>query len=334
MQTSTYSAKLHLVFILLFVVLFVVFQYTFLHEAGHALMGVAFGQSLTEFNLNFWNFSAHVGMVGGDLTRPQLAVQAMAGASLPLLVWLGFISFVPRKAGFILEALKLISSMAVLNTLLAWIVIPVLYVYGKAPSSDDVTHFLQYSQMLPLLLMFIAGAIYICGWAYFLSKIDGLKNEFLLFHTTDREMRATGIRTIIPVMMGILAFGVIFAFLLNDSAANHPLNNFAPPSGFAVVAELDLSRQAYSAEALAEFDLEEPTNVGVFVAVRNINTRYLDLRVVGPNGYSSVVLHGEGYRADRDGGLWEETLPPGTYQVVLTSEPSSGTATVFLKTHE
>jgi hypothetical protein len=318
--------------LMLFVILFVFFTYTFLHEAGHAIIGFAFGQSLTEFNINFWDLSAHVGMAGGELTQPQLAIQAIAGVSLPLLVWAIFIGLIPRKASFMLEALKLVSSMTVVNTLLAWMVLPILYIFGRAPASDDVTHFLRYSQMSPLLLMFIVLILYLRGWAYFLSKINGLWNEFLLFRITDRQMLTAGARTIIPVMTGILTFGAISVFLLNRSAVKNPLDTFSPPQGFAAVAEIDLSRQVYSAEPLVEFTVDEPAYVGVFIAVRNINTSYFDLRVVGPDGYSSVVLHGEGYRADRDGGLWEESLSPGTYQLVLTSHQSPGTASVFLKT--
>ena len=117
--------------LLLVVLLFVFFLYTFLHESGHALAGWLFGQSLTEFNISFWDLSAHVGLTGGELTQPQLAVQAAAGVSLPLLIWTIFISLVPRKANFALETLKLVSSMAVVNTLLAWIVLPFYLFSGR-----------------------------------------------------------------------------------------------------------------------------------------------------------------------------------------------------------
>lgn len=332
MQTRTRSANLHRILLLLFVVLFVFFIYTFLHEAGHAIIGFAFGQSLTEFNVNFWDFSAHVGMIGGELTQSQLAVQAIAGVTLPLLMWAIFIDLVPRKASFILESLKLISSMAVLNTLLAWIVLSVLYVIGKALPSDDVTHFLRYSQMPPLLLTFTVTIIYIRGWAYFLSKIDGLRNAFLLFRATDRKTITGGAHRIIAVMTGIMALCIVITNVINRSAAKSSLLSLSPPPDFAAVAEIDLSDRTYSTETLAEFVLEEPAYVGVFIAVRNINTAFFDLSVMGPDGYNSVVLHGEGYSADRDGGLWEESLPPGAYRLVLISHQSPGTASVFLRT--
>ena len=332
MQTRSRSTNVQLVLLSLFILLFVFFLYAFLHEAGHAFTGLLFGQTLTEFNVRFWDFSAHVEMTGGESTPSQLAIQSVAGVSLPLLIWLLFINLVPRRASFTLEVLKLISSMAVLNTLLAWIVIPILDIFGKAPPSDDVTHFLRFSQIHPLLLAFIAIILYIRGWSLFLARIDGLQNELLLFRTIDRERLAAGTRTVIPVITGILIFCVFSALLLNRLAVNNPQNRLSPPPDFAVVAEIDLSRQAYSAEPLAEFTINAPSHVGVFIAVRNINTSYFDLSVIGAEGYSSVVMHGEGYRADRDGGLWEQILPPGTYQLVLTSHQSPGTTTIFLKT--
>ena len=332
MQTKSHTAHVYLILLLSFVLLFVVFIYTFLHEAGHAIVGFAFGQSLTEFNVSFWDFSAHVDMAGGMLTHPQLAVQAIAGASLPLFVWLIFIGLVPRKADFILEALKLISSLAVLNTLLAWILIPLLFIFGKAPPSDDVSHALRYSQMWPLLMVCIALILYILGWAYFLSKIAGLRNEFLLFRIQESEGLTAGTHTLIPWMTGIMAFCLVLVFLINNPATNDPFTKLTPPPGFEVVAEVKLSRQAYSTEALTEFSLDKPTEVGVFIVVRNINTSYFDLSITGLNGYKAVILHGEGYSAARDGGLWEASLLPGTYQLVLTSNQSGGTASVFLKT--
>ena len=329
MKSKTYSTLLLLV-LALFVALFTFFMYTFLHESGHAIAGVLFGQSLTEFDVSFWDLSAHVGMVGGALTEPQLAVQAVAGAGLPLLVWAVFLSLVPRKASFTLETLKLLSSMAVVNTLLPWIILPILFFLGKAPS-DDVTNFLRHSQMPPLLLTALAVTLYAGGWKLFLSKIDGLRNEFLLFNATSREHLTHGAQKTIPMMAGVMVICVISVMLLNTSASQNGLDRFSPPQGFSPVAQLDLSKQAYPSVSLTEFTLEEPTYVGVFVVVNDINTTYFDLSVTGADKYSSVVMHGEGYRADQDGGLWEQNLPAGTYQVMLTSHQSPGKLSVYLK---
>jgi hypothetical protein len=148
----------------------------------------------------------------------------------------------------------------------------------------------------------------------------------------DLETMKTGTRTIIPVMTGLMALCVITAFVINVSAVHTSPDRFSAPQGFTPVAQIDLSTKAYSSEVLTEFSLETPEYVDVFILVWDINTSYFDLSVMGPDGYNSTVLHGEGYRADQDGGLWEEHLRPGTYQIVLNSHQSRGQASVYLKT--
>lgn len=324
-----YSAILRIILMILFVTLFVFFIYTFLHEAGHVLTGWLFGQSLTEFDASFWDLSAHVSLSGGELTQMQLAIQSAAGVLLPLVIWAIFISLVPRKGSFILETLKLISSMVVVNTLLAWIVLPILFLSGRAPS-DDVTNFLNYSKMPPLLLSFTALVLYANCWMFFLSRIDGFRNELLMFSTTEMNNLDGGTRTTIGIMTGIMAVCAILVATLNIQAAGNSSDRFSPPQGFAKVTEIDLSTRPYTSETVARFTLDETSSAGVFIVVRDIDTTYFDLSVTGPDGLHSTVLHGEGYNASQDGGLWEKNLPSGTYQLVLTSSPSAGTATVYL----
>lgn len=330
MRPRNLSTSFLLTLLLLFVVLFVFLFYTYFHEAGHALTGLLFGKSLAEFNINFWDFSAHVNMVGGELTQTQLALQAVSGASFPLLFWAIFISLVPRKTSFIVGGLKLISSITVINTLVPWMVIPVFFLYGNAPS-DDVTNFLRYSQLPPLFVTLAALLLYISGCLLFLVKTDGIRSQFLLFREADLEILKTGTRTIVPVMTGLMALCVISAFVFNASAANNSPDRFSAPEGFTPVAQIDLSTKAYFSVVLTEFSLEAPDYVDVFILIRDINTSYFDVSVMGPEGYNSTVLHGEGYRADQDGGLWEDHLQPGTYQIVLTSHQSRGTTSVYLK---
>jgi hypothetical protein len=133
-------------------------------------------------------------------------------------------------------------------------------------------------------------------------------------------------------MLSLMLVGVASVFTINIFAEENSSLKFSPPQGFSPVAQLDLSRQEYFTASLAEFTLDEPTAVGVFVVIRNINTTYFNLSVTGPNGFNSIVMHGEGYRADQDGGLWEETLPAGTYQLLLTSHQSPGEISVSMKT--
>jgi hypothetical protein len=166
---------------------------------------------------------------------------------------------------------------------------------------------------------------------FFLSRIDGFRNELLIFSTTEIDQLDGGTRRTIAIMAGVMATCAILVFVLNGLAAGNPTARFSPPQGYAKVAEIDLSTRAYPSETIARFTLDKEASAGVFIVVNNINTTYFDLSVAGPEETRSTVLHGEGYNASQDGGLWEKILPSGSYRLVLTSDQSAGTASIYLK---
>ena len=295
--------------------------YTFLHESGHTLVGLIFGQTLTAFSTTFWDLSAHVQLVG-ELSAAQQALQSAAGVALPLLVWAIFMSLVPRKASFNLELFKLVASMGVVNTLLVWMVIPLLDLRGNAPVNDDVTHFLRASALPPLLVTAVAGILYILGWVLFMTKSRGLAQFRQL-----EEMERTGPAAF--TMLAVTAVVFLSTFSINMAATQNGTPRLSPPSNLALVAQVDLTARAYQNEVLATFSVTENGRLDMFFSVQDINTNYFDLRLIGPNGYSYPLLHGEVYRADRDGGLRELTLLPGTYQVVLTADQSPGAVSIY-----
>jgi hypothetical protein len=184
--------------------------------------------------------------------------------------------------------------------------------------------------MEPLLLSGLAAVLYAAGWILFLSRIDGVRNEFLLFRKVSFETLTAGTRISIPVMVSVLVLCIVLTLTASSVGAKNPVGRFAPPQDFQSVAQIDLSSQPYSNVTLAELSLDKPAYIGVYVVIRDINTTYFDLRITGPAGYSSVILHGEGYRADQDGGLWEQDLKPGDYRLVLTSAKAPGAVSVYL----
>ena len=321
---ATRTTRLTALTLIAFTLCFVLIVYTWLHEAGHVLLGVFFGQTWTALQVNFLALSAHVGLVG-ELTPTQHALQSIAGAALPLLVWFIFISAVPRRSSFLIELLKCLATVTVLSTLLAWIVLPVLYRFGQAPS-DDVSNFLNYSGMEPLLLSLMALVICIGGWMWFLSRIQGVRSEIALFSTTDRVVVHTGLRLPLALMTGILIACSSAIILLSNL-----LNPFAPPQGFQPIAQLDLADRARSNETLWQVTLPQSTEVGSYVIVQGINTTYFDLRMTGSDGFDAVILHGEDYTADQDRVTWSRKLPPGQYQLVVTAHQTPGHVIVYGK---
>jgi hypothetical protein len=321
-QTRTTQAAS--VTLLAFTLCFVLVVYTLTHEAGHAIVGLLFGQTLTAFKVNFLTLSAYVELVG-ELTQAQRAVQSIAGVALPLVIWLIFISCVPRRSALLVEMLKCIASVAVLSTLLAWMVLPVLYRLGQAPG-DDVSNFLGYSGMEPLLLSFGALALYCGGWWWFLRRIQGVRSELALFSTADENVVHASLRQPLTLMIGILIVCSSLIIILSNA-----LNPFAPPQGFQPVAQLDLASRAHTGETLWQFALDQPTEIGIYAVVQRIDTTYFDLRLTGSDGFDAVILHGEEYTADRDRVLWSRVLPPGHYRLVVTAHQTPGTISIYGK---
>jgi hypothetical protein len=166
------TVRRKVVLLLVFMGVFVLTLYTFLHEAGHAAAGLFYGGSLYSFSVNFLNASAHVG-IAGQFTAVQRSLINLAGAALPLVVWIIFLLAVPRRANPVLELLKTISSAGVLGSLLTWILTPFLYLSGAAPAGDDVTQFLNNSHIHPVLAAGAALAVFISGAVLFVQRSSG-----------------------------------------------------------------------------------------------------------------------------------------------------------------
>ena len=312
--------------LLIFTLSFVLVVYTLTHEAGHAAVGMLFGQTLTSLRVNFLNLNAHVGLAG-DLTPAQRAWQSIAGAGLPLAIWLIFISGAPRRSSLLVEMLKCIASIAVLSTLLAWMILPVLYRFEQAPAGD-VSNFLVVSKVEPLLLSFCALVLYIAGWSWFFHKIQGVRSEIALFSTANRDIASAGLRLPLSVMVSLLVTSSLLLIVLGAT-----LNPLAPPQDFRAVARLDLSARAYSAESLTQFSLANPATVELYLTVQKIDTTYFDLRLIGPEGFNAVILHGEDYTTVQDLVTWRQNLKPGDYRLVVTSAATPGIVSIYLKDH-
>ena len=145
--------------------------------------------------------------------------------------------------------------------------------------------------------------------------------------TIKRPKRTRRVTLIALSLLVILA--VIFTYIWLNKAGD-ALTGLTPPADFEPMAEIDLSAQAYSEETLAQFALDDTSDVGVFFTIPEIDTSYFDLSLKDADGNSLTILHSEALRTDRDGGgLWEQTLPPGGYRLVLSAAQSPGVLSVY-----
>ena len=108
-------------------------------------------------------------------------------------------------------------------------------------------------------------------------------------------------------------------------------NNMAVvPSGFQLAAKVDLAARSYDGETVAQLTLKETAVVHIYYTLPNIDLAYFDLNFKGSNGDTHLILHSEDYQTDENGGgAWEERLPRGAYQLVLTAPKSPGTLSIY-----
>ena len=130
----------------------------------------------------------------------------------------------------------------------------------------------------------------------------------------------------IPLLEGLFIFVLLTVSCQADQARP------TPPPDFQLLAEVDLSARPYEREMVGEFTLTETAVASIFYTIPNIDTTIFDLSLSGPDGESFVILHSEDFRTDENGGgTWEQTLAPGTYQIMLTASQTPDILSVYWK---
>lgn len=125
----------------------------------------------------------------------------------------------------------------------------------------------------------------------------------------------------------LLVIGLVFILALGGcTALPFSSDTAAPPPGYQTLAQVDLSTQAHDEQTVGRFTLQEEADIGILFALQNVDSPYFDLRLHTEDDVSFMILHSEALRTDsRGGGLWERSLEPGMYRLVLTAEQSPGT---------
>jgi hypothetical protein len=112
-------------------------------------------------------------------------------------------------------------------------------------------------------------------------------------------------------------------------------NLAAAPPDFQLAAQVDLAARSYDGETVAHFSLKETAVVSIYYTLPNIDLAYFVLNLKGSNGDTHLILHSEDYQTDENGGgLWEERLPRGSYQLVLTAPKSPGVLSIYWEISE
>lgn len=129
----------------------------------------------------------------------------------------------------------------------------------------------------------------------------------------------------------IFSTGCAALYLQNTQSSAGPLSTNTEggepnkPLHFQSLAAINLAEQAYEAQTVGEFTLADPATVTIDFALEEVDASIFDLRLITPAGDSLLILHSEDFRTDRQGGgQWEQNLPAGSYQLLLTAQASHG----------
>lgn len=316
--------------VLAFVALFVLAAYTVLHEGGHALLGLLFGGTITRFDVSFWDLTANVGLEG-EFTAAEQALISVAGVGLPCLVWSAMLLASPREVSPLLSWLRTVGSLAVINSLLAWIVLPLLYLQGHA-LGDDSINFLRYTNAPPLLASAAALTVYLSAWALFFRRAGSPR---ALLTNLPREAAYMLAPASVSSLRGLLAVGVVGAALAGATslylARTNPL---ALPPGYSPAGTVDLSQRAYADEVVHRFTLEREATANLLFVLQNVTSGPMEIVMTGPAGYHAAFLRlpnseeviGRATVHPRD-----LRLPKGDYEIRFTFPRVPGKITIATK---
>ena len=195
----------------LFIFFFFIYLYTFLHEGGHALVGIMYGGRIDSFVLGF---DAHVAVSGADFTPIGESLFNAAGVLLPAICLAVALKFYNRNVkNIIYHYIYAVSSIMITGSFFAWVAIPLISLFATPPAGDDVSKFLKVSGLNPLLIAFIA--ILLMFLLVLIAYKKGLYSkikENLNALSKVKHSRFNKQQTVVTVLVIILAGFAAFAF--------------------------------------------------------------------------------------------------------------------------
>jgi hypothetical protein len=245
-----------------------------------------FGGKITSFSINFFDISAHAG-IDGKFMLWQQALISVAGVSLPVLVCMVYLLLSAKRNDIILYYFKTIFFMVTVNTLLAWIFIPVLALMGTTVG-DDSFNFLNYTHIPPLIQSGVAVLVYIFCWILFFRQMGGVNFLVTRFRTSPIDLASPQGRKTILSLAGV---GVIVGASTLALTLSLPNHTFDVPTGYQQVAEIDLSKTGLTNQSIYSFTLDAPTSVNLYITLSNIQGAPVNIRLTGPAGYEKVYLN-------------------------------------------
>ena len=131
--------------------------YILLHEGGHGLVEVLCGARITDFSI----LGAYMRYEGGVFSPLALSLFHAAGMLLPVLLSVVYmLAYRTERTGVFYRIFSFVSLLIPVGSLLAWVIVPVLYMAGQVPPDDDVTKLISSSGLSPWIVLLGAIALF------------------------------------------------------------------------------------------------------------------------------------------------------------------------------
>jgi len=279
------------------------FIYAFFHEAGHALVGMAYGGTVERFV--FWNFNAHVAMTGTEFTEFGRALFHAAGNLLPLLLTTIVFAFYnpakQSKAYHICHIIPIVSITA--GTLMGWVIIPIRTMYSPV-MGEDAAHFLNTTGFHPLLVA-LAAILLQAAFVSFAHAKGILKNAVANCRSLNKEMEVAKNRF-------CTKWGIVSLLLVFTSAGAFWIASVVPytPSGVAHI-RLEIADVREVPLYSNAFAINEERSYSIILNVRGQGF-LTGFRISDSEGNQVLGTYGE-----RVFSVMGITLSPGVYTATL-----------------
>lgn len=150
--------------------------YIIIHESGHAIVMLSVGVTITEFSI----INAYVSGIGGNYTDLSDLWLNANGALLPLLLsYINAIIYKKEKANLFYKFFTFMFTVGSAMSVSVWVVIPFLFMAGKAPANEDATKFVYNFSQTASPVFVTLGALVLIGISVFLLLKKGILRGFV-----------------------------------------------------------------------------------------------------------------------------------------------------------
>ena len=300
--------------------------YAFIHEGAHALFVIAFGGTLTEFDINILNGYPHVNWAG-DIMAFKSAVIDIAGPLLPVVFWFGGLLFINKKRDLLIQKVYLFASIGVLASLIPNVIIPILFELGVDVKNEDIAKFTTKVEINGFIVSIAIAIIFVIG---LLSIIKRINIKEALLYQVDIPLKSKR-HYLWAITSSIILSVVLIVASINIINKSIGTSNFNVPAKYDYLVNIDLKQMNAGESQVYEFNLDEPMLYDFNVIGDTKET--VRVKVIGSTRINELrtnemeICSGKG-QINANYCNW--LLEKGNYKIYLTKEGDIGNIKIYI----